>query len=226
MQHALRAFTPRDQKAVKAAAETFRPSPKLDTAQVITELGKGEALVSFLDSSGVPTPVQRAAILRPAHIGMLTTADRKLALAHSPVRGKYDQAFDRESAYDVLNAPPPLPAPPPPSREDMRQNMRRWLSPVFAVIGLLLVAAVVHPAVPDTTNVPQAAAALTVPEQVQQAVYQQHSCRPQLEHIESVGSDKSGSGYMIGCGAGFYFALVRPTGAIEITDIHGKWNGH
>ena len=103
VQHALRAFTPRDQKAVKAAAETFRPNPKLKTEQVITELGKGEALVSFLEGNGTPSMVQRALIAPPAaRIGPVTAAERKAVLAKSPIKGKYDQAIDPVSAYEIL----------------------------------------------------------------------------------------------------------------------------
>ena len=103
VQHALRAFTPRDQKAVKAAAETFRPNPKLDTAKVITELGKGEALVSFLEGNGTPAIVDRAMIRPPtARIGPITPDERKAIMAKSPVKGKYDTAIDSESAYEVL----------------------------------------------------------------------------------------------------------------------------
>jgi DNA helicase HerA-like ATPase len=90
VQHALRAFTPRDQKAVKAAADTFRPNPALDTAQVITELGVGEALVSFLDEQGRPNVVERAFILPPrSQIGPIDSAERQAALAHSVVAGVY-----------------------------------------------------------------------------------------------------------------------------------------
>src|SRR5262245_57270020 len=103
VQHALRAFTPRDQKAVKAAAETFRPNPKLDTAKVITELGKGEALVSFLEGNGTPSMVERALICPPsARLGPVTGAERQAVMAKSPIRGKYDTAVDSESAYEVL----------------------------------------------------------------------------------------------------------------------------
>src|SRR5690606_23241594 len=81
VQHALRAFTPRDQKAVKAAAETFRPNPKLDTARTITELAVGEALVSCLDEKGAPTPVERAAIRPPAcRFGPLAPEERSLVI--------------------------------------------------------------------------------------------------------------------------------------------------
>jgi hypothetical protein len=103
VQHALRAFTPRDQKAVKAAADTFRPNPKLDTAQVITQLGKGEALVSFLEGAGTPTMVDRAMIRPPsARIGPVTPEERKAIVAKSPVAGKYDVTVDPNSAYEIL----------------------------------------------------------------------------------------------------------------------------
>jgi len=103
VQHALRAFTPRDQKAVRAAADTFRPNPKLDTAQVITELGKGEALVSFLEGNGTPSMVERTLIAPPsARIGPVTADERKAIIAKSPIRGKYDQTVDPDSAYEIL----------------------------------------------------------------------------------------------------------------------------
>src|SRR5436190_6801802 len=103
VQHALRAFTPRDQKAVKAAAETFRPNPKLDTAKVIMELGKGEALVSFLEGNGTPSMVERCMIRPPSgRVGPITPEERKALMAKSPVQGKYDETVDRESAYEVL----------------------------------------------------------------------------------------------------------------------------
>src|SRR3954454_4702736 len=103
VQHALRAFTPRDQKAVAAAAQTFRPNPKLDTAKVIMELGKGEALVSFLEGNGTPAMVERVMIRPPsARIGPITPEERKAIMDASPVKGKYDTAIDAESAYEVL----------------------------------------------------------------------------------------------------------------------------
>src|SRR6266436_6147239 len=103
VQHALRAFTPRDQKAVKAAAETFRPNPKLDTAQVIMELGKGEALVSFLEGNGTPSMVERCMIRPPSgRVGPITADERKALIAASPMKGKYDQAIDSEAAYASL----------------------------------------------------------------------------------------------------------------------------
>ena len=103
VQHALRAFTPRDQKAVQTAAGTFRPNPKLDTAQVIMELGKGEALVSFLEGNGTPSMVERAMIRPPSgRIGPITPAERKAMIGKSPVKGKYDAEVDSESAFEML----------------------------------------------------------------------------------------------------------------------------
>jgi len=103
VQHALRAFTPRDQKAVAAAAQTFRPNPKLNTAEVIMELGKGEALVSFLEGNGVPAMVERVMVRPPsARIGPITPEERKSIMDNSPVKGKYDTTIDSESAYEVL----------------------------------------------------------------------------------------------------------------------------
>ncbi|BEV46935.1 helicase HerA-like domain-containing protein [Afipia carboxidovorans] len=107
VQHALRSFTPRDQKAVAAAAQTFRPNPALDTARVITELGKGEALVSFLEGNGTPAMVERVLIRPPsARIGPVTSEERNAIIAKSPVKGKYDTAVDSESAYEMLQKRP------------------------------------------------------------------------------------------------------------------------
>jgi DNA helicase HerA-like ATPase len=104
VQHALRAFTPRDQKAVRAAAETFRPNPKLDSARVIMELGKGEALVSFLEGNGTPSMVERCMVRPPsARVGPITPEERQVLMSQSPVKGKYDHAVDSESAYEVLH---------------------------------------------------------------------------------------------------------------------------
>jgi uncharacterized protein len=121
VQHALRAFTPKDQKAVKAAADTLRANPKLKTDQVITELGVGEALVSFLDEKGRPSIVERAFIIPPAsHLGPLTETERNLAFQNSASYAKYKSAVDRESAYEKLKgrteeklSPAPAPAPAP-----------------------------------------------------------------------------------------------------------------
>jgi DNA double-strand break repair helicase HerA and related ATPase len=123
VQHALRAFTPRDQKAVKTAAETFRPNKKFDAQTAITELGVGEALVSFLDAKGVPEPVERCFIAPPrGRIGPATDAERAAAIKASPLAAKYERTVDRESAYEVLTgratggqvaheAPPPTAGP-------------------------------------------------------------------------------------------------------------------
>jgi DNA helicase HerA-like ATPase len=105
IQHALRAFTPRDQKAVKAAAETFRTNPKIDTATVVTELGVGEALVSLLDEKGQPSVVDRAFIVPPrSQIGPISPQQRQQLIQHSIVAGVYERFIDRESAYERLKA--------------------------------------------------------------------------------------------------------------------------
>jgi len=105
VQHALRAFTPKDQKAVKSAAETMRPNPKLKIEQVITELGVGEALVSLLDEKGRPNVTERAFVVPPgSQLGPVTDAERKAAIAASPVAGHYEKQVDRESAYEKLTA--------------------------------------------------------------------------------------------------------------------------
>lgn len=105
VQHALRAFTPRDQKAVNAAAETFRSNPKVNVVKAITELGVGEALVSLLDEKGIPTPVERTFICPPAsRIGPITDGERLDVMKTSNVAGVYDKAVDRESAYEILKA--------------------------------------------------------------------------------------------------------------------------
>jgi uncharacterized protein len=103
VQHALRAFTPKDQKAVKTAAETLRPNPKVKAEKVITELGVGEALVSFLDEKGTPRPVERAFIVPPAsQLGPITEAERAQVVQVSNLKGKYDTTIDRESAHEKL----------------------------------------------------------------------------------------------------------------------------
>ncbi|TXI19325.1 MAG: DUF853 family protein [Nitrosomonas sp.] len=105
VQHALRAFTPRDQKTVNAVAETMRPNPKLNARLAIMELSVGEALVSFLDSDGSPTVTERAFILPPAgQIGPVTTQEREQLMQSSIVAGVYEQAVDRESAFELLQA--------------------------------------------------------------------------------------------------------------------------
>jgi DNA helicase HerA-like ATPase len=103
IQHALRAFTPRDRKALRAAAETFRPNPAFDTEAAIGELGVGEALVSTLDAKGVPTVVERTLIAPPrSRIGPLSSEEREAIVAKSPLRGTYENVVDRESAFEML----------------------------------------------------------------------------------------------------------------------------
>jgi len=108
VQHALRAFTPRDQKAVKTAAETMRANPAFDAAAAITELGVGEALISFLDEKGRPAMVERAMVLPPAsRLGPLTGEERSAAIQGSVIYGHYEKALDRESAYEKLKGAVP-----------------------------------------------------------------------------------------------------------------------
>lgn len=105
VQHALRAFTPKDQKTIKATAETFRAKPGLDVAAVITELAVGEALVSTLVEGGVPSPVERAKVCPPkSRMGVITAEERQAVMARSPFKNRYDQIVDRESAYEKLQA--------------------------------------------------------------------------------------------------------------------------
>jgi len=105
VQHALRAFTPRDQKAVRTAADTMRPNPAFNAAQAITELGVGEALVSFLDDKGRPEVTERCFVIAPdSRLGPLTEAERRAAITGSVVHGHYEQVVDRESAYEMLRA--------------------------------------------------------------------------------------------------------------------------
>lgn len=105
VQHALRAFTPREQRVVKAAAETFRPNPAFKTVDVITQLGIGEALVSALESKGAPGVVQRTLIRPPSsRMGPLSPSERKDVMRYSDMADKYDDDIDRESAYEVLKA--------------------------------------------------------------------------------------------------------------------------
>lgn len=103
VQHALRAFTPKDQKAVKTAAQTFRQNPKLDTTTIISELGVGEALVSFLDDAGVPSMVEKIQVMPPlSRIGSITEVERAAIRKKSPSYGFYDTVLDRESAFEVI----------------------------------------------------------------------------------------------------------------------------
>jgi hypothetical protein len=103
LQHALRAYTPKDQKAVRVAAQTFRPNPKIDIERAITELGVGEALASTLDEEGTPTVVERILVAPPgSRIGPITRAERQALMRGSLVQGIYDHPVDRESAYEIL----------------------------------------------------------------------------------------------------------------------------
>ena len=103
VQHALRAFTPKDQKAVKVAAQTMRANPAFDTVTAIQELGTGEALISFLDEKGSPSVVQRAMVIAPgSRMGPVTDDERNGLINHSSLSGKYEEAVDRESAYEML----------------------------------------------------------------------------------------------------------------------------
>jgi DNA double-strand break repair helicase HerA and related ATPase len=133
IQHALRAYTPRDQKAVRTAAETFVPNPKLDVARVISQLGVGEALVSTLLEKGVPMPVERTVMCPPrCRIGAITSDERAAVRARSPVGAKYDSRVNRESAYEILtrrtvsaDAPP---APPDRTRGEKQSGTGGQLS--------------------------------------------------------------------------------------------------
>jgi hypothetical protein len=103
VQHALRAYTPREQKAVRTAADTFRPNPDFDCATAITQLGTGEALVSTLEEKGAPSMVQRTLMRPPAsRLGPITAEERRALVAESPVAGQYDKTVDRESAFEML----------------------------------------------------------------------------------------------------------------------------
>jgi len=105
VQHALRAYSPQDQKAVKVAADTFRPNPAFKTYDTLLELGTGEALVSFLDEKGIPSIVQRAKILFPlSQIGAVSESQREEIIKRSRLYGRYDRAIDRESAYEIITA--------------------------------------------------------------------------------------------------------------------------
>jgi DNA helicase HerA-like ATPase len=136
IQHALRAFTPYDQKAVKAAAETFRQNPKINVETAIMELATGEALVSFLDEKGMPGVVERAFVLPPkSQIGPIAPPTRQQIVQQSVLFGHYERLVDRESAYEILKAraqtrmqeepQPGLPGPSPYPGEYPRQAPRR-----------------------------------------------------------------------------------------------------
>ena len=126
VQHALRAFTPRDQKSVKAAATTFRPNPPLDVEAAITQLGVGEALVSLLEEKGTPAPVQRALIVPPCgQLGPITVEQRQQIINGSTVFGHYEKCVDRESAYEILKKRTADPAQQPKSIEERQKEFER-----------------------------------------------------------------------------------------------------
>jgi uncharacterized protein len=149
VQHALRAFSPRDQKAVKAAAQTFRVNPKLNVEEVITQLGVGEALVSFLDEKGIPGVVDRAMVFPPhSQIGPITAEQRADIIRGSVVAGVYEQAVDRDSAYEKLKskvaaASAPAGASPTPVQETSSApapaaSHSDWLQEAGSVLGNVL----------------------------------------------------------------------------------------
>ncbi|RAK59395.1 ATP-binding protein [Phenylobacterium hankyongense] len=134
VEHALRAYTPVEQRGLRAASDSFRPNPAFDTAEAIQNLGVGEALVSVLDEKGAPTMVQKTMVRPPdSRIGPMTPAERAAVMAQSPVRGLYDQPQDRESAFEMLKAraaqkaaaaaPAPEPKAAPAPRPSNRQSM-------------------------------------------------------------------------------------------------------
>jgi DNA helicase HerA-like ATPase len=143
VQHALRAYTPNEQKAVKTAADTFRPNPDFDCATVITTLGTGEALVSTIEDKGAPSIVERTLIRPPSsRIGPITDEERKQLIADSPVGTVYDQDVDRESAFEILTrkaeeaaktqAPAPTPTPQPtPDQPKTTGTIGGWTLPGF-----------------------------------------------------------------------------------------------
>jgi DNA helicase HerA-like ATPase len=138
VQHALRAFTPRDQKAVKAAASTMRAKPGLDIETAITELAVGEALVSFLDEKGRPSITERVFVLPPgSQIGPITPAQRQALIANSLVAGVYEKAVDRESAYEKLKGrvAPSAAAPSTPATQDAPASVGTTSAPANAPAG-------------------------------------------------------------------------------------------
>lgn len=150
VQHALRAFSPRDQKAVKAAAQTFRSNSKLDVEEVITQLGVGEALVSFLDEKGIPRIVERAMIYPPhSQIGPITPEQRAEIIRNSVIAGVYEQVVDRESAYEKLKgkvaaSPVVATSPSPASPQSVQaqaapaQGQSNWMQEAGTVLSNVL----------------------------------------------------------------------------------------
>ncbi len=132
IQHALRAYTPREQKAVRTAADTFRPNPDFDSFEMITRLGTGEALVSTLGDKGIPSIVQRTLIRPPSsRLGPLTDAERQRIIARSPLAGQYDRTIDRESAYEILKQRAELAARRAAQEEEAEASGNGWTLPDF-----------------------------------------------------------------------------------------------
>ena len=131
VQHALRAFTPKDRKSVKAVADNFRENPALKAADAVQELAVGEALVSTLDARGVPSVVERVLIVPPTgRMGAISAEERSSAIAQSPLKGRYDEAIDRESAWEVLRARAEAAGAAVPARTSGRGPSRRtWGAP-------------------------------------------------------------------------------------------------
>ena len=139
VEHALRAYTPVEQRGLRAAADSFRPNPAFDTAEAIQGLGVGEALVSVLDEKGAPTMVAKTLVRPPnSRIGPVTPAERSQVMATSPVKGLYDQAVDRESAYERLNARTQAAAPsaqdPAPAAEKGPNPVGEWAGAAASVV--------------------------------------------------------------------------------------------
>ena len=133
VQHALRAFTPRDQKAVKAAADTFRSNPKLNTADVIMQLAVGEALISFLDETGTPDPVDRGFVVPPAsRVGAITAQERQQVIQGSVLFGHYEKSVDRESAYERLKGRAQTAPTLPPSAQGQPTSVPQYSAPAPA----------------------------------------------------------------------------------------------
>ena len=132
VQHALRAYTPREQKAVRTAADTFRPNPDFDCATAITQLGTGEALVSTLEAKGVPSMVQRTLIRPPSsRLGPITPDERRKLILESPVAGQYDQTVDRESAFEMLQKKAAKTRETEQQAQDQDDGRSRWTIPGF-----------------------------------------------------------------------------------------------
>ena len=169
VQHALRAYTPAEQKGLKSAAASFRANPAFDTMEVLQQLGVGEALVSLLDAKGTPNVTERTLIRPPAsRLGPVTDAERAQIIAASPVAGVYDKAVDRESAFEVLSgrlAAAAAAAPPPPptaeekaaakavadaekakqkAQDQMMKNVERVAVPIIRSVGIAIAGSLVR----------------------------------------------------------------------------------